>query len=363
MGTGANKECAAIARRLFLRSTLCVGDTTRLRKPATSQTEVVNSNTMDKTLIILGAGASKDFCRIFPTGLELIKDINYHFLNERNAEEIQNTNGIYLSALTNQIAGTLGNDEGLFRQIKKQLWDIQLHYEWKSLRNNTDEPVSIDNFIYKQIKEGKLNAKAENIVKYSIYYLIKGTEQAYAEGNYDPKKNWISELAEKLSKVDFNNIIENLTIITFNYDRTFERYFTDYSNNYRSLSSEQVSRFHDNIKHVYDSLGRLNEIPFNLPNNKVDIIKGNYQRIKLIDDRNEIELAITEADKYRKVHFIGFGYDETNMKLIRPGQFTSASLNGTAYYYTPTQITDLKVKYNIDAKDISCTDYVKSITL
>jgi len=317
---------------------------------------------MDKTLIILGAGASKDFCRIFPTGLELIKDINYHFLNETNAPEIQSTNGIYLSALMNQIAGTLGNDQELFRQIKKQLWNIQLHYEWQSLRNKTDEPVSIDNFIYKQIKEGKLNAKAENIVKYSIYYLIKGTEQAYAEGNYDPKKNWIRELAGKLAKFDFNNIIENFTVITFNYDRTFEKYFVDYSNEYRSISSEQVSRFQSNVKHVYDSLGLLNEIPFNLPNDKVDIIKDNYQKIKLIDARSEIELSISDADKFKYVHFIGFGYDETNMTLIDPARFTSASLNGTAYYYSKTQINDIKSKYNIDAKDISCTDYVESLT-
>jgi len=317
---------------------------------------------MEKTLIILGAGASKDFCRIFPTGLELIKDINYHFLNEKNAPEIQNTNGIYLSALMNQIAETLGNDEQLFRQIKKQLWNIQLHYEWESLRNKTDEPVSIDNFIDKQIKEGKLNEKAENIVKYSIYYLIKGTEQAYSEGNYIPTKNWIKVLAKKLAKVDFNNIIENLTVITFNYDRTFEKYFTEYSNEYRTLSSEQVSRFSDKIKHVYDSLGSLNEVPFNLPNKEVDIVRGNYQRIKLID-RNEIELGIKEADKYKKVHFIGFGYDEINMKLINLGQFTSASLNGTAYYYTQTQIKDLKDKYNINAKDISCTEYFENLTL
>ena len=76
---------------------------------------------MNKTLIILGAGASKDFCRIFPTGLELIKDINYHFLTEKKFPEVPEANGIYLSALMNDIARTFGNDTDLFRSIKNQL--------------------------------------------------------------------------------------------------------------------------------------------------------------------------------------------------------------------------------------------------
>lgn len=180
---------------------------------------------MDKTLIILGAGASKDFCRIFPTGLELIKNINYHFLTERKFPEVPADNGIYLSALMNDIVRVFGNDIDLFRSIKNQLWDIQLNYEWGSLRNNRDNPVSIDNFIATKIKEGELDSKAEHIVKYSIYYLIKGTEEAFAEGNYDRNINWMGELAKNLAPYGYDAIIDNLTVVTFNYDRTFEKYF------------------------------------------------------------------------------------------------------------------------------------------
>lgn len=318
---------------------------------------------MDKTLIILGAGASKDFCRIFPTGLELIKDINYHFLTEKKFPEVTESDGIYLSALMNNIARTFGNDTELFRNIKNQLWDIQLHYEWTSLRNNTDNPVSIDNFIATKIKDGKLDPKAENIIKYSIYYLLKGTEQAFAEGAYDKKKNWIAELAKKLSTRDFNSINENLTVITFNYDRTFDKYFAESLNEFISLNSDQISQLQKNVRHVYDCLGNLNEVAFELPNNQVNILKEKYGQIKLIDDRNKINLPFPDAEKYKKVHFIGFGYDETNIDLLNLKQFSAASLHGTAYYYTPTQISDLKTKYNIDAKDISCTDYVKGLTI
>jgi len=318
---------------------------------------------MDKTLIILGAGASKDFCRIFPTGLELIKDINYHFLTEKKFPNVPATNGIYISALMNDIVRTFGDDVELFRNIKNQLWDIQLHYEWESLRNNSDNPVSIDNFIATKIRDGKLDSKAADIVKYAIYYLLKGTEQAFAEGNYDPKKNWINELAKKLATHDYNTIADNLTVVTFNYDRTFEKYFSECLNEFLPLSSDQIFYFQNSVQHVYDCLGSLNEIRFELKNNEATIIKENYHRIKLVDDRSKIDLPIANAHKYKKVHFIGFGYDETNVNLINLKQFTSASFQGTAYYYSSTQIQDLKTKYNIEANDISCKEYVQGLTL
>lgn len=319
---------------------------------------------MDKTLIILGAGASKDFCRIFPTGLELIKEINYHFLSEKKFPAVPESEGVYLSALMNDVSRIFGNDIELFKNIKNQLWDIQLDYEWRSLRNIADNPVSIDNFIASKIKDNKLDPKSADIIKYSIYYLIKGTEQALAEGKYDLKENWIHTLVQKVSAYnDFNIINENLTVVTFNYDRTFEKYFTENLNTFIPLNSDQTNQLQDGVKHVYDYLGNLTDIPFELPNNKVAIMKKEFARIKLIDDRNKIELSFVNADKYKKVHFIGFGYDETNLGLINLKQFTNASFNGTAYYYTDTQINELKDKHNIDALNLSCLDYVNKMTI
>ena len=106
---------------------------------------------MDKTLITLSAGVSKDFCRIFPTGLELIKDIDYHFLTEKKFPEVPAANGIYISALMSEVVRAFGNDVEWFKNIKNQLWDIQLHYEWEDLRNQSDKPVSINDFIAAKI--------------------------------------------------------------------------------------------------------------------------------------------------------------------------------------------------------------------
>lgn len=281
-------------------------------------------------------------------------------MTEKKFPEVSATDGIYLSALMNDIVRTFGDDIELFKNIKNQLWNIQLHYEWGSLRNNSDSPVSIDNFIATKIREGELDPKAADIVKYSIYYLIKGTEQAFAEGNYDHKKSWIAEFAEKVATYDYGTIADSLTVITFNYDRTFDKYFAECLNEFLTLSPDQISNFQNTVYHVYGCLGSLNEISFELPNNEATTIKENYPRIKLIDDRNKNEIVVENADRYRKVHFIGFGYDQANMNLISLKQFTSASFQGTAYYYSSAQIQELKTKYNINAKDVPCQNIFKT---
>lgn len=128
------------------------------------------------------------------------------------------------------------------------------------------------------------------------------------------------------------------------------------------LTLEEKQYLRDSVLHVYGCLGGLNEIPFDLKNHESTIIKESYKRIKLIDDRNRIHLPIDKTDKYKKVHFIGFGYDEINMSIINTKQFTSASFKGTAYYYSPEQIQELKAKYNIDAYNLTCKEYVTNMT-
>jgi hypothetical protein len=267
----------------------------------------------------------------------------------------------YLSPLMNQIAETLGNDEILFNKVKNLLWQTQLDYEHRYLRNKITTLVSIDNFINEKIKEKKLDIKAVEIIKYCIYYLIKGAEQAYAERILDSETNWITLLAHKLKSVNFNEIIENLTVIIFNYDRIFEKYFIKYSEDIKSINSEQIIQFTNNVQHVYGSLGSLKDVEFKLPNDESDIIKKHYRKIELIDRSKKIE--IIDPHQFKHVHFIGFGYDETNLQLINPKQFSSAILTGTAYKYSQRQIDELKTNYGVAAENnLTCFDYIKNQT-
>lgn len=313
---------------------------------------------MKKTLLILGAGASKDFCKIFPTGIELIKEINYHFLTEKKFPEVSKSDGIYLSALMNNIAAEFLCEDTLFRMIKNQLWKLQLDYEYYDLRNQNESPISIDSFIARNIKDGILDNQAVDIIKYCICYLIKGYEEAFTAGNFNRKDNWISKFAEKLSYYHCDKIIDNLTVITFNYDRIFEKFFIENLCLHQNIEPEKLLTLQNQVKHVYGSLGCLDHMPFGNQNMHSNI-KKIYKEIKLIDERNQQGINLVNADQYSEVHFIGFGYDKANMALINLNQFSSASLKGTAFGLNDSQIRKLKSDYNIVASNVNCKEYVE----
>jgi hypothetical protein len=321
---------------------------------------------MEKTLIVLCAGASKDFCRIFPTGLELIKEINYHFFTQRKSDDPTE----YVSDMMNQLPKSLPADR--FEQIKKVLWKIQANYEWYYLRSihktlNSSRSVnflSIDKFIAEQIGGQNLNNDDKNIIKFCIYYLIKGYEQALKceDVEYWPSDCWIDLLAKKVSKLPPYDIIENLEIITFNYDRTFEHYFPIYLQaNGVTLGEEQISTLQSNVKHVYGSLGSLVNVPIYSGNNEGKIKEeGIYGDIKLIDDRETSEISIENAGQFKKVHFIGFGYDTINIARINLKRFSSATIAGTAYRYEKMQLEQLKKDYpEIEAMACTCKCYIE----
>jgi hypothetical protein len=76
---------------------------------------------------------------------------------------------------------------------------------------------------------------------------------------------------------------------------------------------------------------------------------------------HQSEIPLEQAAFYKNVYFLGFGYDQSNMKIINPTRFTSASLHGTAYNFTSEEISKIKTGYNIDAANSNCRDYIKKI--
>ena len=318
---------------------------------------------MDKTLIIVGAGASKDFCYIFPTGLELIKEINYHFLTEKKFPIVDISEGVYLSALMNDVVRVFGNKENLFKKIKNQLWALQLDYEYKTLRNNLTWSVSIDHFIAEALETGKLESEAVDIIKYAIYYLIKGTEQAYSERQVKNNNNWIAELAKKIQIYSIDDILVNFKIITFNYDRLIEKYLVEYLYAFLNLTQNQISKLRESIFHVYSSLGDISEVHFGLSNERFEIINNYFRKINLIDERDDREIPLENPDQYKAVHFVGFGFDEDNLNKLNLKRFKTATLSGTVYNLLDNQLKELNEKFIIRAVKCTCLDYMQKINL
>ena len=143
-----------------------------------------------------------------------------------------------------------------------------------------------------------------------------------------------------------------LSVITFNYDRSFEHFI------YESLKANFSSEPVDNIVkqaetlpviHVHGKLGNLpwqnvrDNIPYNSPSNDTNVRLA-AQQISIIHEAEDASKEFEEARKLlieaKNIYILGFGYHETNLKRLGLKSIQSGSKNirGTILGLSPTTI-------------------------
>jgi hypothetical protein len=326
---------------------------------------------MRKTLIVLGAGASKDFSDAFPTGTQLFADIDRHF---RTAPYEVPTHGAekpaiqgekwYLSSMIGVMRNMLKPevlDENVVLAIENQVFNAHREFEYHHLRGDTGNYPSVDYFIAQAVADGRLSPAAGRLLKMSIAYLIKGAEEAV---HYrDSKKridtdNWIRRLCLELYKMNADDVRDNLRVFNFNYDRSFEHYFTKYMTAYGGAHIGGLANIHH---HVYGSMGTLEDLPFDGKNDNVGLMRDAYQGIRLMFD--ERQTLLPDVRDFEVVHFLGFGYDSENLKILGLPTAPTSTLSGTGYGMPDDDRKRLKWESRIEvwAEERSCKAYVENV--
>ncbi len=307
----------------------------------------------EPTVLILGAGASWHYC--YPLGSDLIK-------------EIHNLRGI---------AGTFG------RVLYKKSNHKTTQDFFKAIE--TRSPLVIDYFLSR-------HSEYEEIGKYLISYILLNKEKAisYQYGhrttqkssngdNHDDDGNWYkflfeSIIAECSTVEELEASLNNLDIITFNYDISLEHYLLNslkgisiFIDQETDLAVEKVNKFvSDRIHHVY---GKLYD-PFKPP-----LAYAEFAKITGSDDprrerTDEIEEKIlTLKEKYasssievisplkaesksedfkriiapaRRLFILGYGFDKVNNSIL----FDAETLKRKRIFITNYNNSD-KVNYSL----------------
>ncbi len=308
-----------------------------------------------ETVFILGAGASKPYG--FPTGQELRKKIIQHFEEDLNS--------------------ILESDRDLFKDEP----NFSVSQRAKSFLVQFDESdLPIDLFLS---LHSELSSEYEDIGKMAIVMrILKAEEKSYFREAVDSKMNWYKELwrlmrgdiisAGQLAEFKANNV----TFITFNYDRSLEHYlYTVLRNSFLSISDPAMSHLLDilneiPIHHVYGKIDWLiwergNHIAseYGSPNYyRADIITRLIDNIRIIhdDDRAQGEIAKAQRaiENAKRIYFLGFGFASENLEVLDiPDVFShSQKIYGTTLGMSENQrmalITkwcDGKKKFRIEA--------------
>ena len=289
------------------------------------------------TVFVLGAGASKPYN--FPLGSELTAEIR-------------------------QIPEN--------RQIIKELHtDDEIEQFQEALR--LSRQPSIDAFLEHRpefTKVGKICIANALIRREKTHALMK-------------QSDWYDSLLAKLGPT-FAHINQNqITIVTFNYDRSLEQYlFTAIRNRYlRSDDEEAMAKTAEAINrlkiiHFYGQIGYL---PWQThgPDDPVREYESTVDRmslqlaasgIKLVtEDRKEnvdrIKAAKAALDNAETIFFLGFGYLQENMKRLGfPRSVDRQRQRGTAFDLKSAERQNFEELYpplGLGKDDQDCLSYLR----
>ncbi len=250
------------------------------------------------TVLILGAGASAPYG--FPTGRQLLFEI---------ADTLNN-----LSSDTVLQLRQLGFKDDMIKKFRNELLQ-------------SSQP-SVDAFLEKKpeyMDLGKTVIACALIPRERPEILVRGRNQ-----------EWYEYLFNQLdsSREEFPN--NELSIITFNYERSLQWFlFVSVQNSY-SLNDKEAAELVRSIPivHIYGDLGSLfNDSdyvrPFSPELNETTISRA-VSRIAIVHEANVTEDAFSDAydiiERAEIVSFLGFGYLEVNVERLRINQLFEGSL-------------------------------------
>ncbi len=285
-----------------------------------------------KIVFIIGAGASQEAG--LPTGADF-KKLIAEKLDIRFKDGFTRTSGDY------QIENTIREH---VKRLNPQHIDINpyLYAAWK-IRDALPQALSIDNVLDAHTGDDKIELcgklgiaktilEAESVSRLNIK---PGTKADYGGLENTWYAQFLKLVTENVRRSDLDNLFDNVSFITFNYDRCIEQYLIYALSSYYAISESESENIVNKliIKHPYGQVGRL---PLQDSINPVKFGQTTY--IDLLHVASQLKtFTEQEADpsKLNNTHqllvdastvvFLGFAFHELNMQLLDPGVPTNIS--------------------------------------
>ena len=284
------------------------------------------------TVLVLGAGASADYG--FPLGYTLVVQI---------------------------CAGLSSVDSNLYKQLLSCGFTTD---EIEGFRRafELSAQLSIDTFLERRpefLEIGKATIAC---------CLIPHEDETrfYRRDRRGGSYRWYEYLFSRMTatKEDFSG--NQLSILTFNYDRSFEHFLYLALKNSYGLADDEAAKLLQSIPivHLY---GKLGELPYLSSGSgrhyrqqiSREIIQLCIKAIKIVhegaENAEEFKTACELLGKVKTICFLGFGYHPDNVRRLRLNELNqSPQIIGTAYELTQAEISGITQLF--PGGNISCGD-------
>jgi hypothetical protein len=145
--------------------------------------------------------------------------------------------------------------------------------------------------------------------------------------------DWYQLLSQEILPRNLDSLEEGkLSIISFNYDRSFERYFLNQFENLCDFPPDEAKDALNKIRleHAYGQLGSLDEVPYGNFAKAADAANG-IRTIRLEPDKDVQTRLGKLIRESTYVNFIGFGFDDDNIELLGPKNFKDKRVYSTSF--------------------------------
>ena len=212
---------------------------------------------------------------------------------------------------------------------------------------------SIDDFIDQRRDDpniavvGKI-AIVDCILKAESMSLLKYPTEAPSKIDLSHvEKSWCMRFARILfggcQRDELKDRLKNLTLIVFNYDRCIEHFLCNYIQTVYNTDERFAAEVLESLDifHPYGSVGPLpwqsvrGGVPFGaalLGNQLVNISKSIHTYSEQIQDKETLKRIHLSMNSAKRLMFLGFAFHQQNMKLITPKDISgSARVMGTVF--------------------------------
>lgn len=255
-----------------------------------------------KTVLVLGAGASMPFK--FPSGDQLVDSVNSALAHSPSHPHKLASPGYRLTTV--DILMALGHGQEEIPAFTRDLQDAQVR--------------SIDAF---------LERRRDHVALGKAAIAIEIHRQEHKQHLLNKRDHWYQFLLDTIDG-PFDEIPANqLSIVTYNYDRSLEAYLVfalsaRHNRSYRECA-EMVSKIP--IVHLHGSLGKLKwddedqGLPYHGHVLNVEAVRQMSASMIVIhegqDDSIEYREALQLMTRAERIYCIGFGYGRTNLQRLR----------------------------------------------
>jgi hypothetical protein len=256
----------------------------------------------EKTVFILGAGASCPFG--YPTGYDLKKDIVLNTVENLIA---------YRKFFESEILAEKFIPRPMIEKLKDRF------------ENSRD--LMIDYFL-STLESEDLIALGKMIIAASM---VKYEKISRGQRPIQQLDDWFSILFTKMTEginkhSDYHLFSQNnLSFISFNYDRSLEYLFATSLSNKFNIDNKEIKKLLENIK-IFHVFGRLPNLPHESLNEKYQYgydfsysdLTSIANGIKTINERTSIDCKIIhdEINSARKIFILGFGFAKENLEVL-----------------------------------------------